>query len=63
VGEARMMEDNERITIRVPTGMKQKLDKRIKKENMFASRSELIRHLLQNFLADPNRRRDKRRIR
>lgn len=57
------MEDNERITIRVPRGMKRRLDKRIKDEDMFASRSELIRHLLQNFLAESNRRIGKRRIR
>ena len=57
------MDEQDRITFRVPTGMKQKLDKRIEKENMFASRSELIRHLLQNFLSDSNRRRGKRLLR
>ena len=61
VGEARiMMDEQERITFRVPTGMKQKLDKRIEDEDLYFSRSELIRHLLQNFLSEPYRRKDKR---
>lgn len=57
------MDEQDRITIRVPTGMKRKLDKRIKDEDLYFSRSELIRHLLQNFLSDSNRRRGKRLLR
>ena len=53
------MQDNDRITIRLTPQMKNKVDKKIKKENMFLNRSELIRHLLQNFLTDGRRRKSK----
>ena len=46
------MLEHERITIRVPTGLKKKVDKRIADEDLYFSRSELIRHLLQNFLTE-----------
>ena len=54
------MQDNDRITIRLTPRMRDKVDKKIKKENMFLNRSELIRHLLQNFLAEPYHRKGKR---
>jgi|TARA_B100001123_G_scaffold333864_1_gene376901 metal-responsive CopG/Arc/MetJ family transcriptional regulator len=54
-----MIQEHERITIRVPTGLKKKVDKRIADEDLYFSRSELIRHLLQNFLTDERRRKSR----
>jgi len=54
-----MTSGEERITIRVPMGLKQRLDKQIEDEKLFYSRSELIRHLLQNFLIDERRRKSR----
>ena len=54
-----MTSEGDRITVRVPMGLKQRLDKQIKDEKLFYSRSELIRHLLQNFLTDERRRKSR----
>ncbi len=54
-----MTSEEDRITVRVPMGLKQRLDKRIADEDLYFSRSELIRHLLQNFLTDERRRKSR----